>query len=401
MWAILKEASLDYLVRHEDADMRINAQVRAVVESLATKYESKAGEGDGWMNPRFPWKAVRAEAVENPQNLGEAHASAAFGQLLRAGIQTMANTWYRRYPSTYPQIALEYSSDKRQEWHAPLFGADLPRRIDEGNPFREQQVKGQDLEVINIKWGGMESFPRELFDDDQTGQIRNRAQKLGEGMGVWEGAYFAIRFIGAADLTTYKDPIPASQWRGVNAIGAAITTPFSVNMYNTGVGNRPVAYTQLAYGAVLTAMQALRRARDPLNVPMVVNPNKIMVSTFDEFNVLALLNSPQFPAVGPAAGGADEGLMRGIEMTNPVRGRLTPVVDIFLQPGTWAICEGNRGYVFQRRDPLEIAQEVPNSGASFNTDSNRFRSRARWEQDWIDPRFAYLGNDGSAAISQP
>lgn len=398
-FAQLREASLQYLVESDVPEVRINPQVRAVVESLATKYESEKNAGDGWLNPRFPWRGIRAIATQNPGDLGEAHASTAFGQLLRAGIQVMANSWYRRYPVTYPQIALEITSDKRQEFHAPLFGSAFPRSIQPGGRFRSQRVEGQDIEIINRKFGGMEVFDRELFDDDQTGQIRGRAQNLGEGMGVWEDAYFAVRFVGVAS-TAYPDEIKASNWSGVNANGTAITVPFSVNMYRTDVGNRPVAYAQLTYGGVLDGVQRLRRAVDPLGVPMVVTPNKILVSSFDEFNVKSLLNSTSFPAVPPATGGADVGKMGGTFMENPLRGQFTPTMNIHLLPGTWAVGEGNKGFCFQRRDPLEIAQEVPNSGESFDTDSNRFRSRARWEQDWIDPRFWDLGNDGTAAVSQ-
>lgn len=400
-WAILREATIEYLMRSEVPEVHMNPAVGAVALKLASMYESEKGAGDGWSNPSFPWKAVRAEAVQNPGKLHEAQGPAAFGQLLRAGVQLMANGWYKRYPTMYAQVAQITSSNKRQEFYAPLFGADIPEEVGAGDPFPESEIKGQDREIINRKFGRIESFKRELFDDDQTGQISTRAQRLGESMGLWEDMYFSRRFIGAAD-TTWRTPIAASGWSGVNADGTAITTPFSVLMYSAAItGNRPAAFVQLGYGKLLTAVQQLRRAVDPLNVSMVVTPNKIMVSTFDEFNVDVLINSKEQPGVpfDPATA-ANVGLMRGIYAKNPLTGKFTSCVNVHLKAGVWSVGQGNTGYVHQQRDPMEIVQEQPQSGQSFDREAMRFRSRARWEQDWLDPRFWYLGNDGSASLTQ-
>jgi hypothetical protein len=62
--------------------------------------------------------------------------------------------------------------------------------------------------------------------------------------------------------------------------------------------------------------------------------------------------------------------------------------------------EKKKGPVFQRRVPMSVVQEIPNSGASFDLDSIRWRSRSRWEFDFVDARFCWLGNNGSVAGSQ-
>ncbi len=400
-WVILREATIDYLMRSTVPGVHLNPAVGAAAMQLATLYESEKGAGDGWSCPAFPWKAVMAEAMLNPGKLHEAQGPAAFGQLLRAGVQLMANGWYKRYPTMYAQVAQITSSNKRQEFYAPLFGADIPEEVEAGNPFPESEIVGQDREIINKKFGRIESFKRELFDDDQTGQISTRAQRLGESMGLWEDMYFSRRFIGAAD-TTWRTPIAASNWSGVNANGTTISNVFDVLMYSTLVGgNRPAAYVQLGFGVLLLAVQQLRRAVDPLDVSMVVTPNKIMVSSFDEFNVDTLLNSKEHPSVpfDPSTA-ANVGLMRGVYSKNPLMGKFTSCMNLHLKEGVWAVGQGNTGYVFQQRDPMEIVQEQPQSGQSFALDAMRFRSRARWEQEWIDPRFWYLGNDGSASLTQ-
>lgn len=395
----LIEANSEYMRESRDELIWINPEIAGVVEQVAEQYEMTEGAHDGWENPRLSWKSLKEAAFTNFRSLMESNPASAFGQLLRAGVQTIANGWYKRYQSSWNQVATEYDSTRRQEFHAPLFGSAYPRKVKAGNPFRSQQIKGQDIEIINEKWGGMEEFDREWFDDDQTGQVRQRASNLGEVQGVWEDAYFSRRFIGDADATSFPEAIEASNWSGENKLGTAITTPFSVDMYDTAVGNRPAAYAQLSYEAFLFAYEAVHRAEDPLGVKMPVVANYLLHSSFDIVNAKALLTSQAFPAVGPAAGGGEQGLMKGAFMSNPVLGIMKPVMNIHLVRGAWAVGEAHKGFMFQRRDPMEIVQELPQAGQSFEREVYRFKARSRWEQDWVDPRFTFLGNDGSAALT--
>ena len=132
-----------------------------------------------WENPSLSWKGLRFLAVKEYRRLGEASASSAFGQLLRAGIQTIANGWYLRVEPSWKQFVSELASNKRQEFYAPLYNSQLPRRTGEGERYSENRLAGVDREIVNYKYMGGESFTREMFDDDQTGQIKQRAQNLG------------------------------------------------------------------------------------------------------------------------------------------------------------------------------------------------------------------------------
>jgi len=406
---MIREATLEYLMRSPFAETRINPAIAHVAESIASKYESSPGKKDGWESAELPWRKILEAAAAAPQLLREAISSTAQTQLMRVGIQMIANAWYKRYPGVYTQVAQTVSSGRRQEFYAPLFGAARPQEVVKGTPFREQGIKGQDLEVINRKFGAIVAFERELFDDDQTGQIGTFASRLGESMAMWQDQYFSRRFIGVASADFKPSLIEASKWTGENENGDAIATPFSVKMYRTKVdttdiGNRPATYIQLNFPALLTAFQSLRRAKDPLGQAIVVAPNYLLHSTFDEINAKVLLGSPQFPAVqglsGETASNASAGFFRGPFAANPVQGMFKPICSVHLVQGVWAIGESGKGYIDQQRDPMEITQEQPQSGDSFVMDAYRFRSRARWEQDWIDPRFTYLGNDGSASLSQ-
>jgi CxxC motif-containing protein (DUF1111 family) len=68
---------------------------------------------------------------------------------------------------------------------------------------------------------------------------------------------------------------------------------------------------------------------------------------------------------------------------------------VFVPDYAWGVGDPKKGFVFQRRDPLEIVQENPASGDSFKKEVYAYKIRSRWEADWVEPRFFYLGNDGT------
>ena len=365
-----------------------------------------AAEAINWESDETSFRAVRAWAVKNYRKLKEAQPSTAFGQLLRAGIQTLANGAYTRTPVSWPQYVTETSSDKRQEFYAPLYGSALPSRTGPGEPYSETGLKGVDREIINYKVMGGESFQRELFDDDMTGQIRTRANRLGEGMKVYEEVYVAGRISGIA-ATIAGVSIPASTFSTVNANGTAITTPFSATLYSATAGNRPSSFTgqQLSVPTLKTAYEALMNAVDPLNVKMMVDPKTLLVSTFDAMNAPILANSAYYPATpgvgGQTAATATSGLGGALMAENPFKGMFNVIVNRYLPRGAWYLLDKSPGaMVFQRRDPMEVVQEQPQSGQSFDQDVYRFRSRSRFEAEWLDSRFWYEGNDGTASVSQ-
>lgn len=366
---------------------------------ISEEVYKKASEWN-WQDPSLSMRDVRTFAVRNYQKLREANPAQAFGQLLRAGIQTLANSWYQDTVVEWPTYVQEASSSKRQEHYPPLHRSGFPKRVGPGVPYDEQSVVGEDVEIVNHKYMGGESFERELFDDDQSGQIRDRAGSLGSAMRVLEEAYVAGRIHGTA-FTVGDETYPASNFSTVNANGTTITTPFSPNLYATSIGNRPGTYAQLSFPELKTGMTALLNGVNPKGVKMMIRPDTLLVSAQDFVNVKTFLNSTWYPAVqglgGQTANTATSGVAGSNSANNPFKGMLNAASNLFLPAWAWYLVQSNRGPVFQRRDPMEIVQENPQAGASFQNDVYRFRSRSRWEFEWIDSRFWYEGNDGSVA----
>lgn len=363
------------------------------------------------------WHATR-RAV---RTLREANSETALGFLLRKGVQAVANDWYQITPTVWRDYCLVTGSTTLAEWYAPLYPSVIADRVQRGQRFPESRIIGEDSYLVNQKFGLIVSVERELFDDDQTGQIKQRAQVLGQSMGVTESIWTSSRFLGSQ--RTYANvTVPASNYSTTDINGTAVSTPFSSTIYGS-TGNRPSTYGTLNVGHIKQAYVQLLNAVDPLQNKIIVNPNCLLVSSQDAMNAQILMAPGAYPAVigqssaalanNPVLGGTSAtagtsqgaltGFPGGIGSANPFAGLgWKIVVERYATDWLWALGESGKGLVFQERDPLEVIQESPSTGSYFTFDSIQWRSRRRFEVDWIagGSRFWYLGNDGTVTGNQ-
>lgn len=361
-----------------------------------------------WSSDGFKIGKWLDATMEASRKLREANPDTALSFLLRKGVQTLANDWYITVPREWQDYCLAASSNAVAEWYAPLYGSTIAGRVPSGERFPEGRIVGEDSVLVNYKFGLTESFDRELFDDDMTGQIRQRAARLGQGMAITENAYSALRFIGAA--ASYSNlVVPVSNYSTINVNGAAVTSPWSSTLHGS-YGNRPTNYGALTLTLLKQAWSDLLNAKDPQNNKIVVNPGVLLHSSMDALHAPMLVSPPQgvpyYPApIGAAtqtASTAAAGYPGGVFGSNPFMGLgIKPVLARFLPDWAWSLGEKGKGIVFQERDPLEVIQESPTAGAAFEVDAYRFRSRRRFEVDWIGggSRFWWLGNDGTVTGS--
>lgn len=363
-----------------------------------------------WTSPNFRAGRWLEAAMRAVGRLREAHSVSALGFLTRKGVQLIANDWYRQTPAVYDQYVLTNDSTTYAEWYAPLYPSQVAGKVGRGGRFPEGRVIGEESNLVNQKFGLIESFERELFDDDQTGQIRTRSANLGQSMRVTESFYNIRRFIGLA-ATMGELQVTASRYATINYAGAAVTAPWSKSLYASARGNRPQSYAALTLTSLKEAYSTLLQAQDPLGNRIIVAPDTLIVSVFDALHAPLLVKPPQgvpyYPAIpgesgakfgGTGTTGASSGFPGGIMGANPFIGLgINPVVERYSPDWFAAFGQKARGFVMQNRDPLEVIQEDPASGDAFNFDAFRFRSRRRFESDWITggSRFWYLINPGT------
>lgn len=349
-----------------------------------TRWEALGGQVD-WFNPALSFRRLRESVTDKAVRLRESNPESAFGQLLRAGIQTFALNSYQTVPVVYPDLVTEVSSRRFQEYYAPLFRPNLPKMVMRGQRFQDNPIAGLDRVLTNFKFGMIETFERELFDDDQTGQIKNRASQMGENFKIMEEIYVIGKIIGAG-FTVQGVQVPADVTSGDAFTGSG------TGSYNTAPkGNRPASFGRLNQPNLESADISLMNIVDDLGNKFLVSPNTLLVSTTDKFVAAKLLNSTLQPSV-PTATAGDTGYVMTV---NPLQGLYKLLVSRFMPSKAWILGDPKKCLVFQRRDPLEIVQEHPASGQSFDIESYRFKSRSRFEVGMIDSRFNFLGDDGT------
>lgn len=317
-----------------------------------------------WEHPEFSVRRLR-----------EANAESAFPQLLRAGVQNFLFDGYASVGVVYPDIVRVVQSNKFEELYAPLYGAELPKQVQPSQSFEDSRLQGLDFKLRNVKWGRILGVERELVDDDLTGQIVQKASTMGE----------RIRYVEEQTV--------------MNAIIAA--------SYTTAIGNINSGGAKLSQSLLEGADIALQTIKDPLGQLILVQPDTLLVSPADKFNAAKLLQSALQPSVPGAAGQtantASSGGTGYVMTANPLQGLYAIKVSRFL-PGTsnantldgtngaWFLLESKKSVVWQDRDPLEVSQEAPNSGESFQRDQYRYRTRRRGAAGVVESRYLYRGN---------
>lgn len=304
------------------------------------------------------------------ERLREANSSSSLGQLFRYGVQQFMFDAYKDVPVIYPDVVAIRPSSNRQEWYAPLYGAETPIEVAPGTAFTDSRLQGLDTVLVNKKVGRTLEVDRELFDDDQTGQIVQRATKLGQRV-------------------RYKEEFD-------------VMAALRGGSYSFAIGNKFTGgYETLSQGALERADIQLQQIRDPLGNRMLVMPSYLLVGTAHKFNAAKLLNSSLQPSIpgsaGETIGDAASGQTGWTMTVNVLQGLYQLGVSRFLQTDDWFLMEPRTSLPFQERDPLEVVQENPQSGKSFENDTYRWRVRRRYQTALIESRYVFAGNVNATA----
>ena len=392
-----------------------NRENEKIRRDVLESYKIDVGDKErfDFKSPFFSFGGMREAcsrvASKESSRMRETNAISTFSAVLRAGVNNFANEWYQLTKTVYEQIVAVTPSTHLIEPYAPIARGSTPRRTPPGTPFKEVKIQGPaDIQILNEKFGAISSAQWELFKYDMTGQIMTRLQDIGPNMALLEEAWVFGKFISPSGGTLYQgDTIPVSGTKP--SIETSSTWPWSTSMLGGGA-NRLSSYAVFSNNNVQALDYLLMIQRDQNGNFMAVDPDTLVMGPGVKFVGLQLLNSEWYPTTAAQLiGGGISGTTIGSTGTsttatnvgttfaqNQMKGLYKPVVSRFLPPGAYGLMQAHRGMVFQMAEGLSVIQEFPASGASFESDEIRWRSKSAWMTEWIEPRFAALGNDGSA-----
>ena len=331
---------------------------------------------------------------EAQKKLRESDSVTAFPGVLRAGVQSIVNSAYETVDVTFSDWAHAVTSTKLEELYAPIQGIGFPSQVGEAEVYPEVGAAGLDIKLRNRKFGTMLSVNRELMEMDQTGQFQKQAGLLGEYAKQVLEVYCYGKLASVSGMKYSNISVPVSETQP----SSEATYPWSTSLSGGG-SNRPASYVALSQASIQNGIIALMNQLNLLGLKMSVNPRRLLISPYYRFDAAVLLNSGWYPT------GATAGATGSVGALNPLQGILDLTVSRFMFDNSgsvnasskaWYIVDDSKPFfVVQVHTPAAVELENPVSGQSFDRDIVRFKLRTIANADFIDPRFAYRGSDGS------
>lgn len=339
------------------------------------------------MESNFSFGALR-------QKLREADTESVFPQLLRAGIQAAVNASYETVATTFEEWTTAITSTRLEELYAPVQGIGFPSELGEGETYPEVGMAALDIKLRNKKFGQMFPFSKELLEDDQTGQVQRQVGLMAEYAKQLLEVYVYGKLQSVAGMKYSNISVPVSETKP----STESSYPWS-QAFVGGGSNRPASFAALSQAAIQAGIIGLMNQKNLLGLKMSVQPKKAIIAPHYRFDLATLLHSGYYPT------GATPGATGGAFSINPIEGILDMVCSRFVFDNNGSVAGDSKSwylvdssvpfFVTQVKEAAVVEQENPEAGESFTRDIVRFKMRIRGNADFIDPRFAWLGSDGS------
>jgi hypothetical protein len=341
-------------------------------------------------SPDFSWNKVQ-------RKLKEADASGSFSQFLRAGVQNITNSMYETTETTFEDFTTVVASTKDTELYAPNHGVSFPKQVGPQEKYPEVASAALDIQLKNYKFGSMYSLTKELLDDDQTGSFQRQAGLLGQYMKLLTEVLVYGKLASVSGMQYQQYSIPVSETKPsyeTNYPWTLAAAPFKGGGFNAAT---PGALLQ---SNIQNGIQALMAQKNLQGILMNVSPNRLIISPKYNFDSAVLANSAYYPS-----GAAATGAVGGAFSINPLKGMFDITVGRYMfdnlgvadgSSKAWYLVDDSKPwFIVQMREPVAVEQEATNAGSSFEIDVYRFKARTRMNADFLDPRFAWRGSDGS------
>ncbi len=322
-------------------------------------------------NPKFSLKKVR-EGIRG-LHLREAVSETAFAQLVRYGVQKMMIGRYKQVPTIYQNTHEQVASKTVEEMYAPMYGMEVPVAVKDGEASPESRLAGLERRIQNGEFARILAISKRLVQDDQTGQIKRIAGAMGQRMKYAEE--------GNA-ITSYCAVPPNSE------------AAYKTNVAGQAAGTTAGPFTQ---PNVEAAWDALTAVEDPLGELTLVVPDIVVVAMQDKLTARRVLQSPQVSQVAapgsPTSGFMAENILKDeglVIQASQFVAKARAGIDGTNRP--WLLAQSKMSDVFQNRTALEVEQEDPNSGKSFDNREYRYQMDRRFGSGTIDFLFKFYGN---------
>lgn len=315
------------------------------------------------------------------QDLREALSRNEVNVLMQKGIKSMLLDAYRSslQKTTFQEIVVVDDSEADVEDYPSLGQPELPREVKEGESFKGLQAGSPDnVKVTNLKYGGILEINLEATEDDQSAgkQIRKQAMDVGPGHAKFKDKTFW------ASITDNGTIYDGQNLFSLNHPG------FTGGASRANNDNLLTAVTLSANAVVqILGITALWEGADPdqdmdLQVTDIMCPKRLEQTAFGITKANLLPFAIASGILGPGAtvsSGMPSALKGKLDVISSHRLDKVSLTD-------WYWKTDFPGLLYLRRKGLQVIQEDPNSGKSFEEDKLRWKTRERFGKKIINWR---------------
>lgn len=380
-----------------------NEWVVRAAEGIVREAASHGVEVDpiAWLkNPNFDLKQA-GRGLRESRRLHESVVTSMLYSLANVATTASAASMYKLTPTVYRSLCEIVASKKSEETYFVMQRGDIPQMVTETQKAADSRVGGILTRIKNYKFMRIWAVSKDLEADDQTGQIAQMGQLIGEGMAYAEELYALVVFFNAYVAANIR---PGG---GAGVPGSGIIPPRCIAGQNPSDGGPTTTAGDITLTNAEVALQAFDYITDILGNYALVQPDSLLVAGSRRINARKIFGSAYNPggystlaATGGQAGIAGVGVMA----INPLNGELaihhSPFVNKAVSGGVgldsanppWAMGCAGRGWAFQDREPLEVLQEAENAGESFRSDTRNIRAKRRFGCGVKAGEFFFRGN---------
>jgi len=158
-------------------------------ESLKNLLEAKGEDGAAIVIERaLEKKKIRPEdfslreiweACTGGKNIMEAVASSSFPKITGTLINSKIISGYESVPKIGDDLVTTVSSNMQVDTIAGFSDVETPEEVGEGDAYKDSTISEKYVQAQNVKYGRMISITKEMIFFDKTGQVMNKANRIG------------------------------------------------------------------------------------------------------------------------------------------------------------------------------------------------------------------------------
>lgn len=298
------------------------------------------------------WEQCTQWEFGERKDVREAVASGAFPKITGTLISSKLISAYDGVTTIGDKLTTVNQSNMQIETIAGFSEAETPEEVGEGMEYSDSTIGEKFVTAQNVKYGRMISVTEEMIYFDKTGQVLNRAKRVGQKAAQYKERLI-LRGIQDLDGTVYR---PDGNATAFYALGSAASHKQGANLIQTN------PFGEAGLEEVMNIAQTMKDdsegAQDDDYINIDLNSLMILVPALLYVEAWQMANSAKTPESGENA-------------ENFFKGRFTPVTSPYITSNnatTWYWGDFKEDFWWNEVWPLQTMTQKPGGDHEFTKD---------------------------------